>query len=89
MHHYPIKTKSKQNIWNILTNLDDDKEILINKEGVFSLDRNRDERESNEKKNEQQENQARLNEIVDAQVEHTEKVYSSVQIQFVLFLLQH
>lgn len=61
------------------SNINSDDEFVINKHGVSI--RNNEEDKINYHR------QHRLNEIVDAQLDNSERVYNSIQLQFVLFFI--
>ena len=61
------------------SNINSDHEFIINSDGVSI--RNREEDRINFHR------QRRLNEIVDAQLDNSERVYNSIQLQFVLFFI--
>ena len=86
-HNFTTTTSTKKGQFdtifgNYFSNFNGEQEIIVNHDGVFLVDSNKKKQEKEIKKN-----QNRLNEIVDAQLENSERVYNSVHIQFVLFFI--
>lgn len=86
-HNFTTTTSTKKGQFDTIfgkyfSNFDGEQKIIINQNGVFLVDSNKKKQETEIKKN-----QNHLNEIVDAQLENSERVYNSVHVQFVLFFI--